>query len=160
MEAAQKRNIPVNASDTKAVIWENLEPVVRKELNVVEKMAKDAGHEILYSPPHYSDLEPIETVWAIVKGKVGKLYNNKTTMKDVNQRLQAAFKNLSTEQVRGCIKKAAKKLKKLNLDIQRQEADEAKDDGMSDDDDDTNSSDEDYFDAFESEKDVYSDEES
>jgi len=158
VEAAQKRNIPVNASDTKAVIWENLEPVVRKELNVVEKMAKDAGHEILYSPPHYSDLQPIETVWAIVKGKVGKLYNNETTMKDVNQRLQAAFKNLSTEQVRGCIKKAAKKLKKLNSDIQ--EADEAKDDDMSDDGDDTDSSDEDYFDAFESENDVYSDEDS
>ena len=99
MEAAQKRNIPVNASDTKAVIWENLEPVVRKELNVVEKIAKDAGHEILYSPPHYSDLEPIETVWAIVKGEVGRLYDNETTMKDVNQRLQAAFENLSEEYV-------------------------------------------------------------
>ena len=126
---------------------------------MVEKMAKDAGHELLYSPPHYSDLEPIETVWAIVKGKVGRQYDSKTTMKDVNQRLNAAFDDLTTKQVRGCIKKAVNKLKKLHYEIQSQEADEGEADNMNGDSENPDSSDEDYFDAFESEDDFYADEE-
>ena len=71
-------------SDTKALFWENLNGYIeRNVVPVVAKMANEAGHEVLYSPPHYSDLQPIETIWAIVKGDVGGQYKTEITFKEV-----------------------------------------------------------------------------
>ncbi len=75
------------------------------EAEIVD-LARQRGHEILYTPPHHSDLQPIETVWAIVKTSVGNQYSTETSFVDVGTRLQTAFKNLTSEQVVGCIRKA------------------------------------------------------
>ncbi|KAG7373516.1 DDE superfamily endonuclease [Nitzschia inconspicua] len=37
-----------------------------------ERLAKEQGHEVLLTPPYHSDLQPIELVWAMVKGGVGR----------------------------------------------------------------------------------------
>ena len=60
------------------------------------------GHEVLFTPARYSDLQPI---WAIVKSEVGRQHDDKTTIADVRERLELAFENLGTYQVQGCIKK-------------------------------------------------------
>ena len=46
----------------------------------VVRLAKEAGHEILFTPPYHSDLQPIELVWAFVKGNVGRQYSNESTL--------------------------------------------------------------------------------
>lgn len=115
---AEDKGISLDGTETKAILWGKVKPFLNKEPTVVEKMARDAGHEILYSPPHYSDLEPIETVWAIAKNEVGRQYCNGTTIKDVNTRLAAAFAKMNTKKVRGCIKKAREKLEALKRDIE------------------------------------------
>ncbi|KAG9398678.1 hypothetical protein AC1031_014461 [Aphanomyces cochlioides] len=77
-------------------------------------MARQAGHEIVFTPPHHSDLQPIETIWAIVKGKVERQYDVNTTFDDVGKRLNEAIGELTSEVILGCIKKAEKCLLELH----------------------------------------------
>jgi len=72
---------------------------------------------LLFSPPHYSDLQPIEIVWANVKGQIGRQYNTETTFADVLVRLQAAFDGLQSRTVQGCINKTNKHLAALHKHI-------------------------------------------
>jgi transposase len=43
------------------------------------------GHDIVFTPPYHSNLQPIELVWANTKGEVGRQYDTQTTFKDVRQ---------------------------------------------------------------------------
>ena len=119
-EACDKYNIPYDdTEDTKAVIWQLLRRYIRDNIPpVIVKMASDAGHELLYSPPHYSDLQPIELVWAIIKGEVGRQYTTETTFSDVLIRLQKAIGNLNSRSIQGCINKANNNLKSLRKDLE------------------------------------------
>ncbi|KAG9408315.1 hypothetical protein AC1031_021557 [Aphanomyces cochlioides] len=86
-------------------------------------MAKRDGHIALYTPPHHSNIQPIETVWANVKGYVGRRYvKGKTTFKDVLTRLHYAFLSLTASEIHGCIRKANNELLKLHEYIKRQDA--------------------------------------
>ncbi|OQR80739.1 hypothetical protein ACHHYP_20858 [Achlya hypogyna] len=55
-------------------------------------MDQASGHSIWYMPPHHSNLQPIKTVWAIVKGEVGWLYDFATSFTLVKTRLERARK--------------------------------------------------------------------
>ena len=82
-------------SDTKDLLWENLQGYIdRNVVPFVAKMENEAGHEMLYSPLHYSDLQTIETVWGIVSGYVGQQYKTETACKDVLVGLKATLNNL------------------------------------------------------------------
>ncbi len=41
----------------------------------VVSMAKESGHVVLFTPPHYSDLQPIRLLWAKIKSSVAKKYS-------------------------------------------------------------------------------------
>jgi hypothetical protein len=90
-------------------------------------MAEAAGHTIQFTPPHYSDLQPIETIWAIVKGEVGRQYTTDTKFADVRLRLDAAFANLTSSKIMGCIHKAEENLLKLHKDIKSMDDDSESD---------------------------------
>ena len=53
----------------------------------VVKLEEDKGHEVLFTPPYHSDLQPIELLWALIKGNIGRQYNINTTLDTVYQRL-------------------------------------------------------------------------
>ena len=59
------------------------------------QLANAAGHEVLFTPPRYSDLQPIELLWAYVKGAVGRQYSLDTTIRDVKERLDQQFNDLA-----------------------------------------------------------------
>jgi transposase len=131
LQACASLNIEVPQTAIKTQIWSKLEPHVKGTLPVICAMAKAEGHEVLYSPPHYSDLQPIEIVWANVKGAVGRQYTTTTTFKDVLDRLQTAFDDLQEHTIQGCINKANKQLQSLHKHILKVD-----DDGEEDEDDD------------------------
>ena len=54
-------------------------------------LATEAGHEVLFTPPRYTDLQPIELVWAHVKGEIRKQYSLSTTFSDIKKRLDTEF---------------------------------------------------------------------
>ena len=52
---------------------------------------EDKEHEVVFSPPYYSDLQPIEIIWTIVKDRMGHQYTINITFVDVLVRLQEVF---------------------------------------------------------------------
>ena len=79
----------------------------------IVQMAQEEGYEVLFSPPYYSDLQPIKTVWAIVKGDVGQQYSTETTFKDVLEHLKRVFHSLQSHTVQSCINESNRKLKEV-----------------------------------------------
>ncbi|DBA01372.1 TPA: hypothetical protein N0F65_001611, partial [Lagenidium giganteum] len=92
--------IHVESKDTKAKLWAKL-------------MAEDAGHRVVFTPPHHSDLEPIELVWTNVKGTVGRQYASAMTLADVKERLVTAFANLKGTTVQKCMNKSDASVRQL-----------------------------------------------
>jgi transposase len=70
------------------------EQVISKISPQIVELAEAKGHKILFQPPHHSDLQAIELIWANAKGKVAKQYNQKTTFSEVEERLCRAFKTI------------------------------------------------------------------
>jgi len=91
----------------------------------VERLAREKGHRILFTPPYHSDFQPIELVWALVKGNVGRQYSNDTTLEIVYQRLVAEFGKLQRDgshSISGMIKKSVAVMEKFYSEFPMDEA--------------------------------------
>ena len=66
-------------------------------------LAEEQDHKVIFTPPHFSDLQTIEYVWAVVKGGVAKKYTKSTSLEDVRSRLLHQFEPLGIETGRECI---------------------------------------------------------
>ncbi|RQM31148.1 hypothetical protein B5M09_005203 [Aphanomyces astaci] len=114
LAACATYGIDADVSELKSVIWGKLATHVALHVQpVVVKMAKSRGHTVVYTPPHHSNLQPIETVWAIVKGAVGRQYTDMTKFPEVKTRLVHAFDSLTSHAIKGCVRKAEGCLQKL-----------------------------------------------
>lgn len=69
----------------------NVEPTI-------VQLDKEHGHRVIFTPPHYSDLQPIELLWARIKGAVSRQYTKSTTLEDVSNRLNHQFQLLDSEE--------------------------------------------------------------
>jgi len=104
-------------TDTKPTLWSKIKAHIDAHVDpVIVTMARAAGHDVWYSPPYHSDLQPIELIWAVVKNEVGRQYTSNTKFTDVYDRLLVAFDNLSPATIQGCMYKAEGHL----LDLARQ----------------------------------------
>lgn len=128
-QACTHYGISFDPRDTKPTLWTKLLPIINAVEPVVCQMARAEGHEIVFTPPYHSDLQPIERVWAVVKGNVGRQYNDSTTFADVLRRLNDAFASLTSETVQGCIKKSYHCLTALEKHIKTIEAVDSPSDG-------------------------------
>jgi len=67
-QACTARGIPFENTDTKAILWDNLQ----KDIGATSKPTIVAmAEDTMLTPPRYSDLQPIEMVWGIVKNRIG-----------------------------------------------------------------------------------------
>uniref|UniRef100_K3X3K4 Tc1-like transposase DDE domain-containing protein n=1 Tax=Globisporangium ultimum (strain ATCC 200006 / CBS 805.95 / DAOM BR144) TaxID=431595 RepID=K3X3K4_GLOUD len=85
-------------------------------------MTRAEGYDVVYTPPHHFNLQPIEIVWAIVKGDVGRQYITSTTFADILMRLDNAFWRLKSSTVQGCIDAAKKQLLELKKHLKSMDA--------------------------------------
>ena len=104
-----------------------------KENEVIEceRLATENGHELLLTPPYHSDLQPIKLVWALIKGAVGRQYDNDTTLDAVYNRLMEQFNNLQTnghKKIEGLIEKCAKISLKFYEEMDNDNNDDSDDD--------------------------------
>jgi hypothetical protein len=60
----------------------------------VDRLAEKDGHTVLFTPAYHSDLQPIELVWALVKGNVGRQYSNQMMLEMVYNQLMHEFNQL------------------------------------------------------------------
>ncbi|KAF0767765.1 hypothetical protein AaE_002834 [Aphanomyces astaci] len=93
MSACQRYGVDVETRDLKKTIWPKPVLAARVEPMIVS-MARAHDHDVVFTPPHYSDLQPIEMVWSKVKGDVGVHYTVDTSFADVRSRLDVAFAEL------------------------------------------------------------------
>ncbi len=118
----------ISTIEARALLNEWIAENVRME---IVKRANEAGRKFLWTPPRYSDLQPIELVWTHVKSNMGKQYKKGTTLKDIKARLDPEFKDLQTEVGRkliaSIISSVDKTIQKFTLEIEREE--EAHDEG-------------------------------
>ncbi|KAF0692777.1 Aste57867_16168 [Aphanomyces stellatus] len=124
VQACAEYNIDdISPNDLKATIWARLKQHIDQNVApVVADMARARGHHVVYAAPGFSELQPIEKVWANVKGTVGRAYNSDTTFKDVLCRLQDAFFHLDTETIYKTIENSTKKLLALDKALRTAEA--------------------------------------
>jgi hypothetical protein len=76
----------------------------------VEHLAEAGGHTVLFTPAYHSDLQPIELVWALVKGNAGHQHSNQMTLKIVYDQLMHEFNQLENsghQSINGMIEKCA-----------------------------------------------------
>lgn len=67
----------------------------RKERYEVVRVAQENGHEVLFTPPYHSDIQPIELLWALIKGNIGRQYDDMTILDTVHSQLLSEFDNIS-----------------------------------------------------------------
>ena len=121
-----KNGVSVDKRDLKDTLMKKVFEKTGDVEPTIVSMAKEAGHEVIFSPPHYSDLQPIETVWAVLKKKVGDQYSVQTKLKDVRTRLVEQFDALESITIQGCINRSVLKLYDLykTIALEEEEDDE------------------------------------
>lgn len=70
-EACAQCGMPRAREDLKAALRSKLQKRMKEKADPIAcRMAQQEAHEAARSPPRYSDLQPIEAVWAIAKGAI------------------------------------------------------------------------------------------
>jgi transposase len=88
----ERKGVAYGATDTVPILHKRARDYIEAfEMRECEKLAHEQGHTVLMTPPYHSDFQPIELLWARVKGEVGRQYDNQTTLSLVLQRLMDAF---------------------------------------------------------------------
>ena len=67
-----QHNIPFSATDTKKVLYEKIKQKKTPVDYKTDKITNLHGHEVLRIPVRHCELNPIELIWAQVKGFVAK----------------------------------------------------------------------------------------
>jgi hypothetical protein len=76
----------------------------------IKRLAEEGGQTVLFTPAYHSDLQPIELVWSLVKGNVGRQFSNQTTLDLIYERLMHELNQLEDSghrSINGMIEKCA-----------------------------------------------------
>ncbi|RHZ00243.1 hypothetical protein DYB37_011772 [Aphanomyces astaci] len=91
LEACQRVGVDATADEYRTVIWAKLQAYIKHNvIPEVVTLARSRGYEVVYTPPYHSDLQPIEYIWAYVKGIVDRQYTTEITMEHVRWLLDIA----------------------------------------------------------------------
>jgi transposase len=104
----QIKNIPHNSSNTVPELL-NIVRQHKEKYKVYEldKIAYEMGHEVVRLPPYHCQYNPIELIWAQVKGEVAA--RNKTfKIKDVRKLLEEALCRVTVDNWKKCVEHAEK----------------------------------------------------
>ena len=68
----------------------------------VQRVMKAHGHVLLYTPPYFPQLQPIESLWGIVKGVVRKQYTLGRSWQTTLQQIKDALAAITSKQSGDC----------------------------------------------------------
>ncbi|EDQ87919.1 uncharacterized protein MONBRDRAFT_26987 [Monosiga brevicollis MX1] len=104
--ACEARGLPCGDTLTKDMLWRHLQDALHEDGKpVAVMMAEQAGHQVLFTPPHYSELQPMEMIWTAVKREVGLQHRTDTTFVEVRERLEHALSAVESKYVAEAIDK-------------------------------------------------------
>ena len=98
----QRRNITFPSRATKPQLYEIIKTMKPDPLYKVDSYIKGQGHAVLRLPPYHYDLNPIELVWGIVKGDVGRS-NTTFKLRDVKQLVKESLGRVTVETWSRCV---------------------------------------------------------
>ncbi|XP_054717309.1 uncharacterized protein LOC129226706 [Uloborus diversus] len=97
------KNIAWNSDMLKAELLNLVQNVrSRYEEYRVDRIAALHGHTVLRLPPYHCELNPIENIWSVVKGKVAA-ENRTFKEKEVEELTKKAIDNVSNETWKNCV---------------------------------------------------------
>jgi transposase len=120
----QSRNVPIDNGDTLSILKAKAKAyIVAHEKMLAVKLAEERGHKVYFTPPHHSDLQPIELLWAKLKGNIGRKYNSHTTMTVLKNRLDKEFEDSMGwhESIEGMIRKTTYLTVKMHDDVTKED---------------------------------------
>ena len=98
--AVPKATVAVLKATLREWITANIPPYV-------ETLAEAKGHKVLFTPPHFHEVQPIEMVWASVKGNVAreftKVPGGGTSFNDMKERAETALAEVTPELWANCV---------------------------------------------------------
>ena len=66
----EENNIPHDPTHTKSELLHQVKRNKNRQVYIIDKIANEHGHKVVRLPPYHCHLNPIELVWAQVKGDV------------------------------------------------------------------------------------------
>ncbi|KAJ8728988.1 hypothetical protein PYW07_006684 [Mythimna separata] len=112
-EWLKNKNIPFEEKDLRATLLEKVKN--QKHLYqkfVVDEMAREKGISVLRLPPYHCELNPIELIWAQMKGNVAQ-HNKTFKLDEVKRLLPQALANITPERWESCVAHAIKEEEKF-----------------------------------------------
>lgn len=100
-----KNNIDYSQSDIIEELLRRVKLSQPKKIYEVDQLANEYGHEVIRLPPYHCQYNPIELIWAQVKGEIAAK-NNTFKMADVEKILNEAIDHVTTEDWKKCVRHA------------------------------------------------------
>jgi len=98
-------NVPFRMDEMKAELLSKIEVKNAPRVYELGSLANEMGHEVIRLPPYHAHYNPIELIWAKIKGEVAK--QNKTfKINDVEKLVHEAIENVNVEDWRKCVRHA------------------------------------------------------
>ncbi|EDQ86800.1 uncharacterized protein MONBRDRAFT_27930 [Monosiga brevicollis MX1] len=116
-----EHGIATDLGDTHLMLWQRLQAVVGQPKPQLVAMAEAAGHEVLFLPPHYSDLQPLGMIWSFIKDQVAQRYTPTTTFDEVLLRFYEALGMVTADLVGASLARVSANLDLLNDYMERLE---------------------------------------
>jgi len=93
------RGVNANPKSRKEVVASALKKYIEDNhlRCLADAVARSKGHRVLLTPRYMSAIQPIEKIWAIIKQRVGNLYDRDTTFATTVKRTKEAFEKLRAE---------------------------------------------------------------
>ena len=99
----EKNKFSCNPDCVKAELIELIDKHAPEPTYIIDEIAKQAGHEVVRTPPYHPELQPIEICWGVVKNEVGR--NCDFTMSNLEIQLEKAFDKVTKDTCRKVVKR-------------------------------------------------------
>lgn len=114
-EWLKKKNINFDKCEIKEELLRKVKASNPQKIYVIDNLANERGHEVIRLPPYHCQYNPIELIWAQVKGEVAA-NNNTFKIADVESLLHKAIDNVTQEDWVKCVRHAEEL---QNTDLQK-----------------------------------------
>ncbi|XP_015379884.1 PREDICTED: uncharacterized protein LOC107173741 [Diuraphis noxia] len=109
-EWLKNKNVEFSPQEWLSELRERVKQLIRYISDTIEiaiEIVLEMGHEVIRLPPYHCQYNPIELIWAQVKGEVAKK-NNTFKMADVEKLAHAAMDAVTQEDWQKCVAHAEK----------------------------------------------------
>ncbi len=99
-QRASKNNLAPTVKELRAAVKAHLKEHPGINKTKIDKLLLPHGHSIVWTPPFVPEVQPIELIWAHVKGVVARLYTLNRTISTTRAQTDDAFDGITADMIR------------------------------------------------------------